>query len=435
MNRITSFALGLSASIAGCAIAAPAAPALPEPSSVRIDQLKLMQGFPPPADQQVTKATYMYQYPQMRWAFHHMRELLPTRAIERGQGPVVPLVKGQDLTQLIDQLRFTGPEGSLSFAEYLDATYTDALLVMHKGQVVYERYLGMPESSAHIMWSMTKSMVGLIATQLIVEGALDANQQVTHYLPELAQSGWQGATVQQVLDMTADINYSEVYSDAHSDVVKYGRALALASVPDSYDGPRSLYAYLPTITGNGAHDQEFQYRTVHTEVLAWILRRVTGLNSAELFSQKVWSKLGTEHEAYLLLDPAGTDMAGGGMNASLRDLARFAEMLRQNGTFNGQQVISAKALAMIQQGADPVKFQAAKRPAQAGYSYHNQFWISHNADGAFELLGIHGQMIHVNPKAELVVVRLGSHPVASSGAHLPYSLPAFAALAAQLRDQ
>ena len=432
MPLINRFAVALSASLAANAIAAPA---LPDPSRVRIDQLQLMQGFPPPVDKQVTKATYLYQYPHMRHAFHHMRELLPTRSIARGTGATTPLVRGQDHSQAIEALRFKGPDGAVNFAQYLEQTYTDAVLVLHDGKLVYERYFGMPEHAPHIMWSMTKSMVGLIATQLIVEGALDPEQHVTHYLPELADSGWQGATVQQVLDMTADINYSEVYSDAESDVVKYGRALSLTPTPDSYEGARSLYEYLPTITGKGEHGKEFQYRTVHTEVMAWILRRITGLNSAELFAQRVWSHLGTEHEAYLLLDAKGTDMAGGGMNASLRDLGRFAEMLRQNGHYNGQQIISAKALEMIQEGADPVKFQAAKRPAQEGYSYRNQFWISHNAEGAYELLGIHGQMIHINPRAKLTVVRLGSHPVASSAAHLPWSIPAFSALAEYLKAQ
>lgn len=413
---------------------APTPPALPDPASVRIDQLQLMEGFPPPADKRVTVAN-LRQYPNSRWAFHHMRELFPSRLIDRGTGPVSVLPRGQDLSAQIDALRFTGASGELSFADYLDSTYVDGAIVLHRGQVVYERYFGLPENAPHIMWSMTKSVTGLLATALIQEGRLKADALVTDYLPELAESGWKGATVQQVLDMTADVNYSEVYADAQSDVIKYGAAAGMLALPADYPGARSIYAYLPTIGGNGNHGQEFQYRTVHTEVLGWILRRVTGQNTAELFSERLWSKLGTEHDAYLLLDPHGTEWAGAGMNASLRDLARFGEMLRNEGRFNGQQIIPAAVLAEIRKGASQEHFRAANRLGQDGYSYHNQFWISHNADGAYVLLGVHGQMIYVNPAAELVLVRLSSHPIASSGATFGTTAAAMQTLADWLRKR
>ena len=410
-------------------------PSLPDPTSVRLDRLQLMQGFPPAADRRVTAGSYMRQYPQARWAFHHMRELLPSRSIPRGAGPASPLPAGADRSAEIEALRFTGANGEMSFAAYLDSTYTDGVIVLLDGKVVYQRYFGMPEEQPHIMWSMTKSMIGLIATQLIHEGKLDAEALVTDYLPELADSGWKGATVQQVLNMTADVSYSEVYADAESDVVKYAMAAGMSPVPADYPGARSLYDYLPRIPGKGNHGREFQYRTVHTEVLGWILRRVTGQDSAQMIGERIWSPLGTEHEAYMLLDPAGTEWAGAGMNASLRDLARFGEMLRNDGAFNGRQIVAPQVLASIREGADREQFKAAGRVGQDGYSYRNQFWISHNRDGAFELLGVHGQMIHVNPAAGLVLVRLSSHPVAASAAHFPTTRPAMAALAELLRTK
>src|SRR5690606_22108470 len=137
---------------------------------------------------------------------------------------------------------------------------------------------------------MTKSVLGLLATQLIHEGKLDADGLVSDYVPELADSGWKGATVQQVLNMTADINYSEVYADARSDVVNYAMAAGMMPAPAEFPGARSLYDYLPTISGNGKHGQEFQYRTAHTEVLGWILRKVTGQNTAQMVSERLWSK-------------------------------------------------------------------------------------------------------------------------------------------------
>lgn len=411
------------------------APTLPTPESVRLDRLQLMQGFPPAADKQVTAANFLTQYPNVRWAFHHMRELLPSRAINRGPGAAVALPAGEDRRAQIDALTFTGPDGnSLSFAEYLTASFADATLIMHEGKVIYQAYHeGMPEQNPHMMWSMTKSFAGLLATQLIEEGVLDGQALVTDYVPELKDSGWQGATLQQLLNMTADIDYSEVYADADSDVIKYAFAAGMLPAPADYAGQRELYSYLPTIGADGEHGERFMYRTVHTEVLGWVLRKATGKHLADLISERIWSKLGTEHDAYLLVDRHGAEWSGAGMNASLRDLARFGEMMRLEGRFNGEQIISPEVVKAIREGADREAFKASGRDFQPGYSYRNQWWISHNDDGAFEALGVHGQMIHVNPAVGLVVVRLSSHPVASSAHTFPTTLPAMQALADLLR--
>ncbi|MBQ0742708.1 MAG: serine hydrolase [Pseudomonas sp.] len=411
------------------------APALPTPDSVRLDKLQLMQGFPPAADKQVTAANFLSEYPKLRWAFHHMRELLPSRNIARGPGAAVPLPAGDDRRAEIDALTFTGPDGNtLSFADYLTASFADATLIMLDGKVIYQAYHeGMPEQNPHMMWSMTKSFAGLLATQLMEEGVLDGQTLVTDYVPELKGSGWEGATLQQLLNMTADIDYSEVYADADSDVIKYAFAAGMLPVPADFAGQRELYSYLPTIGADGEHGERFMYRTVHTEVLGWVLRKATGKHLAQLISERIWTKLGTEHDAYLLVDRHGAEWAGAGMNASLRDLARFGEMIRLEGRFNGEQIVSAKAVKAIREGADREAFKASGRDFQPGYSYRNQWWISHNADGAFEALGVHGQMIHVNPAVGLVVVRLSSHPVASSAYTFPTTLPAMQALADLLR--
>ncbi len=408
---------------------------MPSPDTVRLDQLQLMEGFPPAADKQVTADNFLVQFPNLRWAFHHMRELLPTRNIRRGPGRSSELPAGDDLREKIDALNFTGPEGdTLTFGQYLSSTFADATLILKDGKVVYEAYHeGMPAGNPHMLWSVTKSFGGLIATQLLEEGTLKADALITDYVPELQGSGWSGATIQQLLNMTADIDYSEVYADQASDVVKYAMSAGMLPRPEGFAGQRDLYSYLPTIGADGAHGERFIYRTVHTEVLGWVLRRATGKHVAELISERIWSKLGAEQDAYLLLDSKGTEWAGAGLNATLRDLGRFGEMMRMEGRFNGQQIVNGSVVARIREGADREAFKAAGRDYQPGYSYRNQWWISHNSDDAYEALGVHGQMIHVNPAAGLVVVRLSSHPVATSAATFPTTRPALAALADMLR--
>ncbi len=407
-----------------------------DPADYRLDQLGLMQGHPPPADKQVTAANYLMQFPNLRWAFHHMRELLPSRNIHRAGKPVQPWPQGTDQHSQIDALRFDGPDGeALSFADYLSRTYADATLILHNGEVIYEAYHeGMPAHHPHMLWSVTKSFTGLLATQLIHEGVLDADALVTDYLPELAESGWQGASVQQVLNMTADIDYNEIYGDEKSNVLEYAMAANMAPAPADFTGYRNLTDYLPSIgRGPGEHGREFIYRTVHTEVLGWVLRRASQQSVSELISERLWQQLGAEHDAYLLLDSKGTEWAGAGLNVTLRDLARIGELMRNQGNWQGNQVIAPEVVETITNGADREAFKASGRDFMPGFSYRNQWWISHDNDGSYYALGVHGQMIHVNPSTNTVVVRFSSHPEASSAVTMLYTLPAMAALADYLR--
>ncbi|MEH6688365.1 MAG: serine hydrolase [Halopseudomonas sabulinigri] len=391
------------------------APSFPSSASIPLAELRYMQGFPAPADKQINRSDYLVEYPKVRWAFQHMRELIPSRQIARGQGPVTALPASADISAKINALSVEMLDGqSISFAEFLDRSYADAMLIIHRGKVVYEAYPNMADAqSPHMLWSVTKSFTGLIANILMLEGLLDPNSQVTEHIPELAESGWAGATVQQVLDMTADVKYSEVYADGTSDVIHYGLSAGITQ-SSQWTGPTSLYDYLPSVGAARGHGEHFAYRTVHTEVLGWIIRRVSGKELAQQINERIWSKLGAEQDAYILLDAKGTEWAGAGLNASLRDLGRFAEMLRLGGHYNGQQVVPAELVTEIQRGGDRDAFARFGRKGMDGYSYHNQWWVSHNPDEVFEAMGVHGQLVHVNPAAELSLVRLGSHPVASN---------------------
>lgn len=415
------------------ASSAPWAKTLPDPQEVRLERLQLMRGFPPPVERQVTRENYLLHYPNARWAFHHMRELLPSRNVSRGTTGSAELPRGEDLRQRLDALSFVGPDGQAwRFTDYLTNTYADATLIMKDGKVIYEAYhQSMAAEQPHMLWSLSKSLVGVTAAQMIEEGLLDPDALVTDYVPELQSSGWQDATLGQLLDMTADVAYSE--TDLQSDVLLYGFAAGMLPAPADYSGPDDIYSYLPTIAPAGTHGDRFIYRTVHTEVLGWIMRRVSGQPLADLLSERIWRKLGAEHDAYMLLDRQGTEWAGAGFNASLRDLARFGEMMRQNGYFNGQQIIAPEVVSSIRQGADPLAFEASGRDYQPGYSYRAHWWISHDEDGTYEALGAYGQLLHINPTAGIVVVRLSSHPLAPSAHSFPATRLAMAALAEALR--
>jgi CubicO group peptidase (beta-lactamase class C family) len=321
---------------------------------------------------------------------------------------------------------------AITFDEALQDTYADGIVVLHKGRIVFERYFGvLKPHMPHIAMSVTKSFTGLLTTLLIAEGKIDPAARVPTYVPELGKSGFADATVQQVLDMTTGIAYTEVYTDKNSDVWKLRRANGMA--PPEPGAPQlSLLEYLTTIEKLGNHGDVFTYRTVNTDVLGWINRRVTGLSAAQLLSERVWQPIGAEEDAFYTVDRLGIESCGGGLNTCVRDLARFGEMMRCRGQFNGRQIVPAAVVDEIAKGADPNKFAPAGYATLPGWSYHNQWWVSHNAHGAYMARGIHGQSIYVDPKAEMTIARYASHPMAGNVNNDPVTLPAFMAVAKAL---
>jgi CubicO group peptidase (beta-lactamase class C family) len=321
----------------------------------------------------------------------------------------------------------------MTWEQSLAATYTDGIVVMHRGKVVYERYFGVlkPEGQ-HAAMSVTKSVIGTLGAMLVAEGRIDANKHVAEYIPELAASAFGSATVRQVLDMTTGLKYSEDYADPNAEVWAHAKAGSPLPKPKDYSGPRSYYEFLQTVQPQGEHGNAFGYKTVNTDVLGWIIARATGRNVAQLLSERIWSRLGAEQDAYFTVDSIGTPFAGGGLNTGLRDLARFGEMLRNDGQFNGQQIVPKAVVDDLRRGGDKQAFAQAGYDLLKGWSYRSMWWVTNKEGGAFMARGVHGQRIYVDPKAEMVIVRYASHPVASNSANDPVTLPAFDALAQHL---
>jgi CubicO group peptidase (beta-lactamase class C family) len=390
-----------------------------------------MQGTPPPPDKRIlaARADHM-RFPMTRYSFSHMREFAATKRVAAGAVKVMPLPL--KLRSDLDAVTFVplGATAPMRWDQSLGANFTDGIVVLHRGKVVYERYFGVTTpQTRHIAFSVTKSFVGTIAEMLIAEGKLDETKPVAHYLPELAVSGFGDATVRQMLDMTDEVAFSEDYTDPNSGIGAFTQALGLVPRPAGYAGPGDLYAFLPSVAKGGAHGQRFMYRSCNTEVLGWIVARIEGKTFETVLSERIWQPLGFEADADFLIDPAGTPFTAGGLNPVLRDMARFGEAMRLGGKVAGKQVIPAKAIESIRRGGRPDDFAKAGYKLLPGWSYRSQWWVSHNAHGAYSARGIHGQAIYIDPTAEMVIARFASHPVAANAALDPTSLPAYQALA------
>jgi hypothetical protein len=408
-------------------------PQVPDAAASDPSALGWMVGSPPPEGRIIRFSDgSFYKFPQLRWSFSNMRQLVPTANVARGSGRVVPLprVERPDL----DAIAFTTMDGrKMTWMQSLPAVYADGIVVIHRGSIVYERYFGVLEPlKPHSAFSVTKSFVGTLAAMLAAEGVIDPAAPVTRYLPEMKNTAYGDATVRQVMDMTIGVKFSEDYSDPNAEVFAYARAGGMMPRPPDYQGPRSLCEFLVTVQKQGNHGEAFGYQTVNTEVLAWILTRTTGRMLAQLTSERIWSTLGAEHDAFYTVDSIGTASGGGGLSTSLRDLARFGEMMRRGGFYNGRQIVSRAVVEDIQRGANREHFAKASFTTLPGWSYRDQWWISHNESGVYAARGIHGQVVWIDPKAEMVIARYASHPIAANAFIDPVSLPAYAAMAKKL---
>ncbi|WP_153733158.1 serine hydrolase domain-containing protein [Sporosarcina obsidiansis] len=349
----------------------------------------------------------------LRWTLHHTRQLRPSVNVWRGDSAPTPLI--HELHDL-DDLSVSGMDGQItSLVDILKQTDTDAFLVMHQGKVVYEKYFaGIQSYYPHGLASVTKSFVGILTAMQLHNGNIQLDDTVEKYIPELSGSAFADATIQQLLDMQVVCQYPQLFPQA-SYIDNQLQILLIAvgaqMAENNYIGPKTIYEFLSCTSKAVDHGTKFLYSNGPTETLGWILRRISGKTLAELLSEQIWSKLGSEEDAYFTIDKVFTEQASGGLYATLRDTARFAEMLRNDGFYNKQQIVPKEVISEIRKGGNLKLYTASESVKyKPRYSYHNQWWVNHgNKYGAFEAHGIFGQRIHIAPEAEMVIVQFSSY--------------------------
>jgi CubicO group peptidase (beta-lactamase class C family) len=397
-------------------------------------RLGWMQGFPPTPDKLIMQPeSDFFSFPKMRWTVCHIRELMPTKQVSRGLGPSSAMAYALD--DGIDSVTFTPLGGGkpMTWKESLAVNYTDGMLILHRGRIVYERYFGaLDEAGKHAAMSMTKSMTGLLAEILVVEGKLDATAKVSSIVPELKESAFGNATVRQVMDMTTALDYSEDYSDPNADIWIYSKAASPLPKPAGYKGPNGYFEYLQTVKQDGVHGETFGYKTINTDALGWIVSRTANKDLAHLLSERIWTRIGAEQDGYMTVDAKGTPFAGGGLSAGLRDLGRVGQLMLNGGELNGKRIFPKQVVDNIRAGGDRAAFEKAGYKTLPGGSYRSMWWIFHNDHGAYAARGVHGQTIYIDPTAEMVIVRFSSHPQAKNASIDPTSLPAYQAVAEYL---
>ncbi|WP_271410945.1 serine hydrolase domain-containing protein [Pseudomonas sp. Q1-7] len=361
----------------------------------------LMEGFPPSERMRVTRAN-AFQPPYLRWAASHVRELVPSRDIRRSNAPLA-LSRTQTPPDF-DELAFKVGDERMRLTDYLVGSATDGFIVLHKGVVLYERYLGgFAARQPHIWASMSKSVTGLLAAQLIAEGQLAPDARLARYVPELANTPFGEATLQQNLDMEVAVSYP---ANIPPDV---GLFAAVGLLPRQETMPASIYDFLGVASGSPelAGQPLWYYQNGSPEAVAWAISRVTGQSWSQLVAERIWSRFALD-DAYSLIDPQGTDMASGGLNSSLGDAARFAETVRRALASPQADDSFVQAVQRSLRNADNRELVARANPERAAYAYRNYWYQRADGDGSVEAIGRFGQRIYINPEREIVIVKLAS---------------------------
>lgn len=367
-----------------------------------------MYGFPVPPENRVPRQDWD-RAPWNRWSFLHIREILPTTEVWRGEGPVWTL---PSRPRHLDDLGFQAVSGEAStISQWLDTSYTDGFIVLHHGEIVVESYFNkMTERTLHLSQSVAKSVTGAVAGILIGRGLLDPEEQVTQYLPELKQTAWRGAKLRHVLDMTTGVRYVEDYEALDSDIARTDIASGWKRPLGSNKGPACIWDQILGLKSQAReHGALFEYRSIETDVLAHCMQRVSQTRLAELISRELWSQLGTEESACFTVDPAGYPLADGGFNATLRDYARFGLMLMNGGVVNGRRLVPREWIDDTL-SCNPDIFGAPYSDSLPHGAYRNQFWIKDHREKVIMARGVFGQLIYISPAENLVVVKLSTWP-------------------------
>ena len=391
-------------------------------------ELGIMCGFPPPPEKRPTLANWDMP-PFNRWAFQNVRSLIPTVDVYRGVAPVRELT-----TELQDfsRVSFLASDGqSKTISQFLVDSYTDGVLVLHRGRVVSELYFNdMRPETPHLSQSVSKSIVGTLAGILHGKGLIDLHAPLASVVPELAHCGYADATLHHVLDMQSGVRFTEDYGAAHSDMTRIDIASGWRPPYPGETVPtiRDVILSLPKIREHGGI---FEYRSIETDVVAWVLERSAHKPLADLLSQEIWQKIGTERDAYFTVDSAGTALADGGFNATLRDYARFGKLLLDGGKIDSEQIVPEAWVDSFGSG-EPSKFGPPYSDVSPHGAYRNQWWVNDVAYGDFMARGVFGQMIYVDRAGDFLVVKLSTWPDYVIPSFTIDSLRAAAAIRAEL---
>ena len=360
----------------------------------------------------ITGETWQFG-PLNRWAYTHIREILPTKNIANDSNFVQPIV---GLNVAKDNLIINLGGKKIKLSDAMKSQYVDGILVIKNGIAVAELYDGtLTPEHTHLMWSVSKTVTGLTAASVAADGFIDLKKTVADYVPELAKSGWGQDTLRNILDMRDSSNWVEDYDSPESTVRRQDCADGLLTGPMCIDTDViGNYKFLPTVGIDKSREGKFIYKSGTTDVLAWVLEAATGQRFADLVSERVWKPIGAERSAGITVDVSGFTLASGGMFATLRDTARIGQLILNRGKVGNRQVIPEDWIDdILDQKGDATLPRLS--PESINPYYRSFVWGLGDGQGTVYAAGVHGQFIYVSPSTGVVIAMYSSWPNADGG--------------------
>lgn len=346
--------------------------------------------------------------PFNRWAFHHVSEIVPSAVIWNDPARTTPFETSATIA--LPEFEFDGKP--VDADTFLKDTYTDGLVVIHQGQLLHETYTsGMQARDPHILMSVSKSLLGLLAGILAGNGAIDLSKPVEHYIAELSSTGFAGASLQQLLDMRCGVTFDEDYLATSGKIIEYRKSTNWNPLEPG-ELPADLNSFFLSLQkADGPHGGKFDYKSPCTDLLGWVIERATSRPYADLFSEHIWSKLGAEQPAMITVDRLGAPRVAGGMSVTTRDLARIGVMVANGGAG----IVPSDWIDDIEGNGDPDAWNQgnfAEYFPGIPMHYRSKWYVMRGESPVLFCLGIHGQNLFVDRKAGLVMAKHASAPEA-----------------------
>ena len=311
-----------------------------------------------------------------------------------------PYIFEEDLIELPETFTFEGKEKNLK--EALDYFCTDGLIILHNDRILYENYWnGNDRYSKHISWSVAKSFLSALIGIAIEQGLIDSIEDpATKYLPDFMGTGYDGVKIKNILQMSSGVSFNEDYADPDSDINKFGRATARGT---------PFRDFAKTLEKEKEQGTYNHYVSIDTQVLAMILETVSEMPLREYLSKKIWSKIGMESDAYYITDKTGVDMALGGLNATLRDYAKFGYLYLNNGSWFGEQIVPEDWVKASHTPDAPHLMPNAGELSSNDWGYGYQWWVPGDPITDYTAHGVYNQFVYVDPESGIVIAKTSSN--------------------------
>jgi CubicO group peptidase (beta-lactamase class C family) len=346
------------------------------------------------------KVTHLFDKNSISYNFINMKEFFPTSTpIKASEDPYI--FKKRDDFIMPDSYEFEGEEKQI--IESIDYFNTDGLMILKDGEVHYENYWNEnKETSRHIIWSVSKSFLSALVGIALNEGLIeDINDPVIKYLKDFKGTGYEGVSIKNLLQMSSGIEFNEDYGDPDSDINRYGRVTATGT---------SQREFAKTLKNSREPGTYNHYISLDSQMLGMLVAEVSNMSVKEYLHEKIWSKIGMQDDAFYLTDKQEVEMSLGGLNVTLRDMAKFGQLYLNNGKWNGNQIVPFEWVANSTTPLDiHVQPNAGDEFSSDAWGYGYQWWVPGPEVSDYTAHGIYNQFIYINPQSNVVIAKTSSN--------------------------